>query len=297
MMTLPPTDEAMKQTTPNDLVEHPSVLGSEVFWKCSLREESSEIFLVLESGGLWNASAELLQGFDKRAIERQNGKSTGSVTKQFLYVEQITGVQAVHKNLDTLLPISLGVEFESLPVPVFVVSWDSHAHGPYFINGPFRHHGRQTIAGWALRARLVPNSGFRVAPLTVEKQAKAKNKSPLMQTGWIFLASGFGISHRRTGSLPLEQLFHPTQMPVNLKIVSGGSAKRGTTCKPSFHPSEKVGSWLRILRKRLVHIHVHSNIMVKLLTFRVEIRVIKVQENLTFLDPPPRDRICGIDGV
>lgn len=65
---------------------------------------------------------ELLQGFDNSAVKRKDRKAARSMTKQLLDVNQISGVEAVDKNLDRPLPVSFRVECEGSPVLRFVVS-------------------------------------------------------------------------------------------------------------------------------------------------------------------------------
>ena len=74
---------------------------------------------------------------------------------------------------------------------------------------------------------------------------------------------GAVLSRRVKGSLPLEQLFHPAQMPVDLKVVPGGRTKCGIQCESSLHPNANVDSRLRILRQRFVRLHVLGNVMVQ----------------------------------
>jgi hypothetical protein len=86
-------------------------------------------------------------------------------------------------------------------------------------------------------------------------------------------------------------------MPMELKVVSGSHTKRRFDCKPSFHSLENGNPGMRIRVQFLVHTHVVGNVMVQLLTLRIEIRMIKIQEDLTFLDSSCCDWISGVGRV
>ncbi len=112
----------MQQTTTYDLVEQTRVLVGEILRKGSLGQEGREILSAFSGWRFRLTPAELLQGFDNSAVERKNRKAASPATQQLLDVKQISGVQAIHENLDRPLPVSFRVECKGFPVLGFVVS-------------------------------------------------------------------------------------------------------------------------------------------------------------------------------
>src|SRR5262245_43870194 len=84
-------------------------------------------------------------------------------------------------------------------------------------------------------------------------------------------------------------------MPMHLKVVPCGRAEWGLGGEFPFYAIANVNPRLRIRRQGFIRLHVLRDVAAKLLAFRIEIRMVKIQEHFALLDPLSRNRIVCED--